>query len=61
MNGQGLRPQGYHPLAEQTPKAEALELMAHVKQVIARCVQAMPTQAAYIAEHCQAARPGSST
>ena len=59
MNGQGLRPQGYHPLAEQTPKAEALELMAHVKQVIARCVQAMPTQAAYIAEHCQAARPGS--
>lgn len=55
MNGQGLRPQGYHPLAEQTPLAEAQELLDHVKYVITRCVQVMPTQADFIAEHCQAA------
>ncbi|PND36603.1 tryptophan halogenase [Paucibacter aquatile] len=61
MNGQGLQPRGYHPLAEQTPKAEAVDLLAHIRQVIARCVQVMPTQAAYLAEHCQALRPGSGT
>ncbi|MCV2356024.1 tryptophan 7-halogenase [Paucibacter sp. B2R-40] len=54
MNGQGIRPSGYHPFADQLPKEEAVAFMANVKEVIARCVKVMPTQADFIAQHCAA-------
>jgi tryptophan halogenase len=47
-------PRGYHPLADSRPEAEVEAYLRNVEQVIAKCVNAMPTQAAFIAEHCAA-------
>lgn len=52
MVGQGIRPRRYHPFADQRSEAEVAEYVRHVAQVIAKCVDAMPTQAEFIAAHC---------
>ncbi len=54
MIGQRIVPRAYHPFADLRPEAEVEAYVANVAQVIAKCVQAMPTQAAFIAEHCAA-------
>jgi tryptophan 7-halogenase len=54
MIGQRIVPQGYHPFADLRPEAEVQAYVANVAQVIAKCVNVMPTQAAFIAEHCAA-------
>lgn len=54
MIGQGIVPQAYHPFADLRPEDEVAAYVQHVADVIAKCVHAMPTQAAYIAEHCAA-------
>jgi tryptophan halogenase len=54
MIGQRLIPNGYHPLADSRPGEEVEAYLRNVEQVIAKCVNAMPTQAAFIAEHCAA-------
>jgi tryptophan halogenase len=54
MVGQGMVPRGYHALAELRPVSEVQAYLTNVQTVIARCVAAMPTHAAFIAEHCQA-------
>ncbi|MES2018782.1 MAG: tryptophan halogenase family protein [Pseudomonadota bacterium] len=59
MHGQGLRPAAYHPLVDLVDEQEIATCLDEVKQVIAACVQAMPSHATYIADHCAAARPGS--
>jgi tryptophan halogenase len=57
MVGQGIIPRAYHPFADLRPEAEVAAYVAGTEQVIARCVQAMPTQAEFIAAHCAAPRP----
>jgi tryptophan 7-halogenase len=52
MLGQGLMPQRQHPFAELRPLAETTAFLDNVQRVIARCVQAMPTHAEFIAAHC---------
>jgi tryptophan halogenase len=54
MVGQRMVPRGHHPFADLRPEAEVAAYVANVRQVIAKCVQVMPTQAEFIAEHCQA-------
>jgi tryptophan 7-halogenase len=54
MIGQRIVPQGYHPFADLRSDAEVEAYVANVAQVIAKCVKVMPTQAAFIAEHCAA-------
>jgi tryptophan halogenase len=56
MIGQGIIPRAYHPFADLRPEAEVAAYVAGTGQVIARCVQAMPTQAGFIAAHCAAPR-----
>ncbi len=56
MVGQRHRPRGHHPFADLLPESEVLAYLAHVQGVIAKCVDVMPTQAAFIAEHCAAPR-----
>jgi tryptophan halogenase len=56
MIGQRVVPRGYHPFADLRPEAEVEAYVANVAQVIAKCVNVMPTQAAFIAEHCAAGR-----
>jgi tryptophan halogenase len=52
MVGQGIMPQGYHPLADAHSDGEVRELLGLLRQVIARQVGALPDHAAFIAQHC---------
>jgi tryptophan 7-halogenase len=55
MMGQHLVPRGWHPLVESRGQEEIAALVAHSAQVVANCLQRMPTQAEFIARHCRAA------
>ena len=52
MHGQRLRPSGYNALVDLQPEEKIAEYLAGVRNVIANCVQAMPTHDAFIAKHC---------
>ena len=54
MLGQGIRPQGYHPLVENTTDEAIFKMMANVKSVMHGVVDRMPTHAQYLADHCKA-------
>lgn len=57
MNGQRLRPEGYHPYVDLLTEAELKEFLGNIESVIRKCVDVMPTHAQYIAQHCRAAGP----
>jgi tryptophan 7-halogenase len=57
MLGQRIVPSGYHPLVDTLTPARVAEFLAGVKQTIARCVDAMPMHADYVAQNCHAALP----
>jgi tryptophan 7-halogenase len=56
MHGQGLRAQGYHPLADLIDERETHEYLESVRGVIAKCADVMPGHADFIAQHCAARR-----
>ncbi len=57
MEGQNLQPESYHPLADLQSEADSAEYLESVREVIVKCVEVMPDHAAYIAQHCAAAKP----
>lgn len=57
MNGQGIRPQGYHPLVDLRSSDEIKSFLGDIETVIKKCVDVMPTHAEYIAKHCAAEKP----
>jgi tryptophan halogenase len=54
MIGQGILPQGYHPLVDQVPVDDLRRFVASVGDTIARCVDAMPMHQAFIDRYCAA-------
>jgi len=54
FHGLGVTPAAYDPLADQLDAAEVRKLMAERRSFLLRAVQTMPTQAAFIAQHCRA-------
>ena len=56
LQGQNLQPEGYHPLVDLQSEADIAEYLASVQDVIVKCVAVMPDHAAYIEQHCAAAR-----
>jgi tryptophan halogenase len=54
FHGLGVTPAAYDPLADQIDIAEVRTLLAERRTFLFRAVQSMPTQAAFIARHCQA-------
>lgn len=54
MQGQGMNPRSYHPLADQIEAEEFNGLMQEIKAVINRAANAMPTHMDYIDKHCAA-------
>jgi tryptophan 7-halogenase len=54
MVGQRISPRGYHPFADLAPESEVIAHLRNVEQVIAKCVNAMPTQSEFIAKNCAA-------
>ena len=50
MAGQGIEPQGYHPVAGLLDEAETLKRLDHIHSVIAQAVSQMPTQDDFLAQ-----------
>jgi len=53
--GQHIEPRQYHPAVDLVSDQEITGLADSVRQVIAACVDSMPTHAQFIARHCAAA------
>lgn len=56
MHGQGLRPSGYSPLADDMPEEELADFLSGVQNIIGKCIAVMPTHAEFIAANCAANR-----
>ena len=52
--GQGVMPQGYHPLADQIAEADLAEFMETIPLLYRREADRMQSHAAFIATHCAA-------
>jgi tryptophan halogenase len=50
--GQRVRPARWHPLADRRETAQLLPALARLRQTVASAAARLPTQAAYIAGHC---------
>jgi tryptophan halogenase len=50
--GQHLQPRGYHPLVDALSKDKIVSFMRGVEATMQRCVEAMPTHAEFVAQHC---------
>ena len=57
MLGQRIVPRGYHPIVDQMPEAALAEFVERVRQVVANCVEAMPSHQAFVDQHCKAPPP----
>ncbi len=53
--GQGVEPQGHHPLAEALPQAQLDEFLGNIRTLVARAAESMPQHDRFIADHCTAA------
>jgi len=51
MVGQGIEAKGYHPAADLLPDDETLKRLAHVRDVVARTADALPTQEEFFERH----------
>ena len=49
MVGQGVAAGGYHPVADMLTDGETLERLAHIRQVIARTAEQLPSQDEFLA------------
>ncbi|MCF6192888.1 MAG: tryptophan 7-halogenase, partial [Kangiellaceae bacterium] len=54
MNGQGIKPRGYHPLVDVVEANEIERRLAHIHSVIQKSAEIMPMQDDFIKEHCKA-------
>jgi tryptophan halogenase len=54
MIGQGIMPAGHHPMIDQMPPEDLYRFVAHVKDVVHNCVDAMPMHQQFIDRHCKA-------
>jgi tryptophan halogenase len=51
MVGQGIEAKGYHPAADLLPDDETLTRLAHIRDVVARTADALPTQEEFFERH----------
>ncbi len=52
FHGQGIQPEGYHPLVDLVPQAELERRVARIEDVVVRSAGVMPSHAEFIAQHC---------
>jgi tryptophan halogenase len=50
--GQNLVPRSYHPLVDALEEERIANFLDNVRSTIKRCVEVMPTHAAYVAQQC---------
>ena len=56
MLGQGIAPTSYHPMVDLLTADELGEFVGGIKNVLAKCVDVMPTHQEFISKNCAAAR-----
>lgn len=54
LYGQGLTPEGYHPLADAMPDAELAATLVRIRQAIRSRVDELPSHADFLARLCGA-------
>ena len=54
MFGQGIKPNGYHPLTDNVAPDKIEKMVMQVKQVMHAVANRMPSHENYIAQHCKA-------
>jgi tryptophan 7-halogenase len=54
MYGQGLRPGAYNPLVDVLPVDEIAKYLAQIRDVVGKCVEAMPSHEEFITGNCKA-------
>lgn len=54
MIGQGIKPEGHHPLAHVLTPEQLEEFLANVRTIIDRAVARMPSHREFIRQHCAA-------
>jgi tryptophan 7-halogenase len=54
MLGQGIEPQGYHPLADVFTEQELIRRLESIRGVIRKSVDYMPSHQEFIDQHCKA-------
>jgi tryptophan halogenase len=54
LEGQRVPVDGHHPLADLMPEQEIADYLGDIASVIGKCVDQMPTHAAFIKAHCAA-------
>ncbi|MFQ5348089.1 MAG: tryptophan halogenase family protein [Rhodothalassiaceae bacterium] len=52
--GQGVEPQGYHPLADALDPDQLAEYLSHIETLISSRVATLPTHTEYVAQYCAA-------
>ncbi len=57
MEGQGLAPQGYNPVADGKKLSELNQTMEQLRHAVSEIVRQMPTHQQYIDHYCKAAQP----
>jgi tryptophan halogenase len=58
LHGQGVRPQGHHPLAALLEEKDLLAFLGNIEAVIGKCVDVMPTHDDFIAAVVKAGQQG---
>ena len=56
MIGQGIRPAGYHPLADQVASPDVREYLENIDRIQNRALSELPLQKDFIARNCSASR-----
>jgi tryptophan halogenase len=57
LDGQGVQPRGYDPLADAMPAERLHALLPKIRAAVARGAEAMPRHEDFIAEHCDYEKP----
>ena len=57
MMGQGIVPEGYHPIADKLSDGELDRLLSMIRRQVADTVATMPPHGDYVARYCPADRP----
>ncbi len=54
MLGQGLEPQGHHPVADVMSEQEVTQFLSHIQENVQRTVASLPTHKKYVESYCGA-------
>lgn len=55
--GQGVIPDGYDPLVDLKSKPQLVQYLSNIENTVAKCVQVMPTHAAFVEKFCDSKAP----